>query len=200
MAERMYMPGATAIGVVFSEGVILASERRMSYGTFIMSKSAKKLFKITDKIGLACAGLISDMQILVKEATYFANMYKFENNREIATRALSKLLSNLLFSNRMFPLITQTLVGGFDMDKPGVYVLDPVGSVIQDDYAAVGTGAEISLGILEASYKPNMSYEESKEMVIKALKAAVERDSGSGNGFDIMAITKKGIIEEFIPA
>jgi len=194
------MPGATAIGVVFSEGVILASERRMSYGTFVMSKSARKLLKITEKIGLACAGLMSDMQVLVKEATYFANMFKYEKNRDMTPHALSKLLSNLLFANRMFPLITQTLVGGLDGEKPGVYVLDPVGSVIQDEYAAVGTGAEISLGVLEASYKPNMSYEESKELVIKALKAAVERDSGSGNGFDVMAITKKGIKEEFIPA
>jgi len=196
----MYMPGATAIGIVFSGGVILASERRMSYGTFVMSKSAKKLFKITEKIGVACAGIMSDMQLLAKEATYYANMFRFDNNRDITAHALAKLLSNLLFSNRMFPLITQTLVGGYDVDKPGVYVLDPVGSVIQDDYAAVGTGAELCLGVLEASFKQNMEYEQSKELVLKALRAAVERDSGSGNGFDIMAITAKGIAEEFIPA
>jgi proteasome beta subunit len=194
------MPGATAIGVVFSGGVILASERRLSYGTFIMSKSAKKIFKITDKIGVACAGIISDMQSLAREAMYFANTFRFDFNRDMPAHALAKLLSNMLFSNRMFPLITQTLVGGFDVDKPGVYVLDPVGSVIQDDYAAVGTGAEISLGVLEASYEPNMSYDGSKELVMKALRAAVQRDSGSGDGFDILAITKKGVTEEFIPA
>ena len=196
----MYIPGATAIGIVFSGGVILASERRMSYGTFVMSKSAKKIFKITEKIGVACAGIMSDMQLLAKEATYYANMFRFDNNRDITAHALAKLLSNLLFSNRMFPLITQTLVGGYDADKPGVYVLDPVGSVIQDDYAAVGTGAEMCLGVLEATFKQNMGYEPTKELVLKALRAAVERDSGSGNGFDIMAITAKGIAEEFIPA
>jgi len=200
LAERMYMPGATAIGLVFTEGVILASERRMSYGTFVMSKTAKKLFKITDKIGVACAGIMSDMQLLAREASYYANIFRFNNNRDITAHALAKLLSNLLFSSRMFPLLAQTLVGGYDVDKPGVYVLDPVGSVIQDEYAAVGTGAEICLGVLEASFKPNMDYEQSKDLVMKALRAAVERDSGSGNGFDIMAITKKGLVEEFIPA
>lgn len=196
----MYMPGATVIGLVFSEGVILASDRRMSYGTFVMSKSAKKLFKITENIGVACAGLMSDMQLLAKEATYYANMFRFDNNRAMTAHALAKLLSNLLFSNRMFPLLAQTLVGGYDVGKPGVYVLDPVGSVIQDDYAAVGTSAEVCLGVLEAYFKPKMSYEQTKELLLKALRAGVERDSGSGNGFDIMAITEKGISEEFIPA
>jgi proteasome beta subunit len=53
-----WMPGATTIGAVFHDGVILASEKRVAYGYLIVSKGAKKVFKITDQIGAACAGQI----------------------------------------------------------------------------------------------------------------------------------------------
>ena len=61
------MPGATTIGAIFKDGVILASEKRVTYGNFIMSRGGKKVFKVTDQIGVACAGLVGDMQILAKE-------------------------------------------------------------------------------------------------------------------------------------
>ena len=64
MGEDIYMPGATTGGLVCKEGAILGSERRYAYGTFVMSKVAKKVFKITDNIGIGCAGIIGDMQVL----------------------------------------------------------------------------------------------------------------------------------------
>src|SRR6267143_2325408 len=54
MSREPYVPGATTIGMVCKDGVLLASERRYAYGSFVMSKSAKKVFPITDKIGAAC--------------------------------------------------------------------------------------------------------------------------------------------------
>jgi 20S proteasome alpha/beta subunit len=62
-----WMPGATTVGVVFKDGVLLAAEKRVTYGYFVMSKGGKKVFKVTDRIGVACAGLVGDMQILAKE-------------------------------------------------------------------------------------------------------------------------------------
>lgn len=196
----MYLPGATALGLVFSDGILLASDRRVSWGTFVMSKSGRKVYRITGRIGVASAGMVGDMQILVKEAIYYANTFRLENNREITAHALAKLLSNILFANRLYPLITQTVVGGFDLEKPMVYVLDPVGSVVEDEYAAVGTGAEVALGVLESVHEKNMPLEKAREVVVRALKAAGERDSATGNGFDLLIITKEGVKEEFIPA
>ena len=105
-----YVLGATTIGVVCEGGVILASEKRVSYGYFIMSRGGKKVFKITDRIGAACAGLISDMQILVRELNAYANLYRMDYGRPISVRSAAKVLSNLLFGRRLFPLITQTIV------------------------------------------------------------------------------------------
>lgn len=191
-----YIPGATTIGVVYRDGVILASERRVSYGYFVMSKTAKKVFKITDTIGAAFAGLVSDMQVLSKEAAAYANIYTYEKDRPITVRATAKMMGNLLFQRRMLPYITQTIVAGIDEDGPSLYVLDLLGSVMQDKYAVVGSGTEIAIGVLEEEYKDNMSLDEARELVARAVKAALARDSASGDGVDLLVITKTGIEEE----
>jgi proteasome beta subunit len=193
-----YIPGATTVGLVYRDGVLLASERRVSYGYFVMSKSARKVFKITDFIGAACAGLVSDMQVLAKEAAAYANIYTYEKDRPISVRATAKLMGNLLFQRRLIPYITQTIVGGIDDDGPSLYVLDLLGSVIPDKYASVGSGTEIAMGVLEDEYKENLSLEEAKELVKRAVKAALARDAASGGSVDLLAITKTGTKEETV--
>jgi proteasome beta subunit len=192
----MFIPGATTIGVTFKDGVILASEKRVSYGYLVVSKTGKKVFKITDLIGAACAGLVSDMQVLIREVEAYVNLFTFDAGRPISVRSTAKLMSNLLFNRRLGPLITQTIVGGIDDEGPSLYSLDPLGSVLPDKYTVVGSGTEIAIGVIEDGYKENMSAQEAKELVVKAMKSAISRDIMSGDGTDFLIITKDGIQEE----
>ena len=197
-AGYLWVPGATTVGVVCQNGVILASEKRVSYGYLIVSKGGKKVFKITDNIGAACAGLVSDMQILVREVEAYANLFNLDVGRTISVRSAAKLMSNLLFNRRLAPLITQTIVGGMDEEGPSLYVLDVLGSVIPDKYAVVGSGTEIAVGVLEEGYKEDMTTEEAKNLVTRAIKSAVSRDIMSGDGIDFLLLTKDGTAEESI--
>ena len=197
-AGYLWIPGATTVGVVCQNGVILASEKRVSYGYLIVSKGGKKVFKITDHIGAACAGLVSDMQILVREVEAYANLFNLDVGRTISVRSAAKLMSNLLFNRRLAPLITQTIVGGMDEEGSSLYVLDVLGSVIPDKYAVVGSGTEIAVGVLEEGYKEDMSTEEAKNLVTRAIKSAVSRDIMSGDGIDFLLLTKDGTTEESI--
>jgi len=193
-----WMPGATTVGVVFSDGVILAAEKRVTYGYFIMSKGGKKVFKITDRIGAACAGLVGDMQILAKEIEAQANLYSMDTSRQISVRSAAKLMATVLFNRRYAPLITQTIVGGLDEEGPSLFVLDVLGSLIPDKYAAVGTGTELAIGVIEEGYKENMNAQEAKDLVTRSIKSAVSRDSMSGDGIDFLIITKEGIAEDSV--
>jgi len=195
---RFYIPGATTIGLVFSDGVILASEKRVTYGSMIMSKTVKKVFRIADQVGAACAGLVSDMQILSREVEAQAKLFAFEAKRPMPVKAAAKVMSNVLFNRRMLPLITQTIVGGMDDDVPALYVLDVLGSLLPDTYAAVGSGAQIATGVLEEGYKDNMSQQDARALVLRAIKSAIRRDAMSGDGVDFLIITKEGIKEENI--
>ncbi|MFQ6074159.1 MAG: archaeal proteasome endopeptidase complex subunit beta [Candidatus Bathyarchaeia archaeon] len=194
----LFVPGATTIGLVCSDGVILASEKRVSYGYMVMSRVGKKVFRLADHIGAACAGLVSDMQILVREVEAYANLFRMDTGRQMPVRSAAKVMSNMLFSRRLFPLITQTIVGGMDDEGPSLYVLDVLGSVIPDKFAAVGSGAEIALGVLEQGYKDGIGTTEAKDLVIRAIKSAISRDVMSGDGADILVVTKEGMQEESI--
>ena len=196
--QYLWVPGATTVGVVCPEGAILASEKRVSYGYLVVSKGGKKVFKITDRIGAACAGLVSDMQILVREVEAYANLYSLDVGRPISVRSAAKLMSNLLFSRRLAPLITQTIVGGMDDKGTSLYVLDILGSVIPDKYAVVGSGTQIAMGVLEEGYREGLTIEESKHLVVRAVKSAISRDVMSGDGIDFLLITKDGTREESI--
>ncbi len=194
----MYIPGATTVGVVFADGVILASEKRVSYGYMVMSRVGKKVFRLADHIGAACAGLVSDMQVLVREVGAYANLFRMDTGRPMPVKSAAKVMSNLLFGRRLVPLITQTIVGGMDDEGPSLYVLDVLGSVIPDKYAAVGSGAEIAVGVLEQEYKDGIGTAEAKDLAIRAVKSAISRDVMSGDGVDLLVITKEGMQEESI--
>ncbi len=183
------MPGATAVGITYHEGVVFASERRIAYGNFLVSKSTKKTFQITPKVGAACAGLVADMQILSLQISALAKIRKMEIKREIPPNTIAKMMSNMMYERRFFPLLTQVIVGGI-IEKPAIYTLDPLGSVLPDEYAAVGTGAEMALGVLDPQFKANMAEQEAKELAIKSIRSASLRDSFSGDGIDILVIDK----------
>jgi proteasome beta subunit len=190
-----FLPGATAVGISYDKGVILSAEKRVSYGNFVVNKNTKKTFPVTNQVGAACAGMIADMQVLVRQVAALAKIRKLETRRNVAPNSIAKLMSVIMFERRFFPLLTQVIVGGLET-KPEIYTLDPLGSVLPDEYAAVGTGAEMALGIIDAEYKPNMSEEKAREMAIKAIRSSILRDSSSGDGIDLLIITRSGPREE----
>jgi proteasome beta subunit len=103
-----------------------------------------------------------------------------------------------MFERRFFPLLTQVVVGGIQ-ERPQIYTLDPLGSVLPDDYAAVGSGAEMALGVMDAEYTQGMSEDNARNLVIKAIKSSIQRDSSSGDGIDLLTITKSDLREDLLP-
>jgi len=190
-----FMPGATAVGITFSDGVILAAEKRVAYGNFVINKHTRKIFSVTESVGAACAGMIADMQVLVRQVEALAKIRKLETRRNIAPNSIAKLMSVIMFERRFFPLLTQVIVGGVNT-KSQIYTLDPLGSVLPDDYAAVGTGAEMALGVIDSEYKSSLTAEQSKELALKAIRSSIQRDSASGDGIDLLVITKGGQAQE----
>jgi proteasome beta subunit len=193
--NEAFIPGATVVGVTYKEGLVLGAERRVTLGGFIVSKTAKKTFQITDTVGAACAGMIADMQILTKELKSYVRLRELELRRPLPANSIAKLLSVMMFERRFAPMITQVMIGGVDA-KPSIWVLDPLGSLIPDDYAAVGSGAELAIGLIENGYSENMSEADAKNLAVRAIRSAIKRDVSSGDGVDLLFASKSGIREE----
>jgi len=193
----VYLPGATAVGIIFKDGVVLGADKRFAYGNFILSRSSKKVFLINNSVGAACAGMISDMQTLIKRVSAETKLRELEIRRSVPPNSVAKFMSAVMFSERLYPLLTQVIVGGID-GTPSVYVLDPLGSIIPDEYAAVGSGTEIAIGIIESEYKKDMDEDSAVKLAIKSLKSAMQRDAASGDGIDLLIIKSNETKQEEI--
>jgi len=189
------LPGTT-VGVKVDDGVVLAAEKRVAYGYYLMSKSGKKVYRVLDRIGIASAGLIADMQTLARILEAEMRLYELDTEHKPSVWTAAKVLSYILYERRLFPYYAEIIVGGIDETGPHLYSLDPIGAVLEENYVAAGTGAQLAISILESEYRSNMSVEETEKLVLKSLEAAMKRDAVSGDGIDMVVITKSGSQEK----
>jgi len=183
--------GTTTIGIVCKDGVVLAAEKRATMGTFIAHKDTKKLFKIDEHLGLTIAGLVGDAQLLARYLKAEVELYKLKRNAPITVEGAATLMANILNGNRFFPYYVGLLIGGVDYRGGHVFSLDAVGGCIEDKFVSVGSGSPYAYGILEEHYHEEISTAEAVDLAIKALSAAMKRDSASGDGMSIAVITQK---------
>ncbi len=190
--QDMIKKGTTTVGLICGGGVVLASEKRATMGSFIASKAAKKIYLVDDRIGMTTAGIVGDAQTLVRAMSVEARLYKIRRQESLSVKALTTLLSNVLNGNRMFPFIVQLLVGGIDRNGAHIYSVDPYGgNTDEKEIAATGSGSPIAYGVLEDQYSKEMTIDEGVALAIHALHAAMRRDSASGEGMEVMVITKE---------
>jgi len=194
-SNQLVLKGTTTVGVVCSDGVILSSDTRVTMGTFIAHKKGKKIYKIDDHIAITISGSVADAQQVVDILTANARLYKMNIGRPIPIKAASRLVANILFSSRYAPLIAQILIGGVDDTGSHVFSLDPLGSLTEEKCVATGSGSPVAYGVLEDKYREGVSTKKLLPIVVHAVKAAMKRNTASGDSFDVSLIDKEGYRE-----
>ena len=188
---RRVETGTTTIGVVCRDGVILASDTRATAGHLVAHKKAKKIHKIDDHLAMTIAGGLADAQWTVEILRANSRLYRLEVGRPMPVRSAAVLLANLLFRQRLFPLLTQLLVGGHDDTGFHVYCLDPFGSLTEEECVATGSGSFIAYGVLEPAYSREKSVKDLLPVVVRAVSSAMKRDVATGDSFDVAVITRE---------
>ncbi len=194
---RALVTGTTTVGLAVRDGVVLATDRRVTAGYYIAHKRGKKIWKIDDHVAATMSGAVADVQKLLDGLTRFAQLYKIDAGRPVSIRALASYASLILFSSRPFIYIVHLIIGGYDQEEGSVlYVLDWFGSVIKEtQFAATGSGSSVAFGVLEDGYRPDLSIEDAINLAVRAVRTAIMRDPGSGNGIDVMAMTRDRCVE-----
>ena len=187
--------GATAVGIKTKESVVLAAEKRVAYGGFVMSRAGRKVFQIKGRYGVAFAGLFADIQTLKRLLSVEIHGYEIENNRPISVHSAARLLSVILYRYKSLPFLSEVIIGGIDSEGAHLYVMDALGSLIEDDFAAIGTGAPVAIGIIENRYKKDLNPSYAEKLAVEAIKAAIRRDAVSGDGVDVIVLTPSGAKE-----
>jgi len=187
--------GTTTLGLVFKDGIVAAAEHRATMGTLIAHKVAKKIFKIDEHMLLTTAGLVGDAQLLARFLRVEAELYKLEREGPMPVRGAATLMANILNQRKFYPYYVQLIIAGVDNTGPHIFSLDAAGGAIEDIYTTTGSGSPYVFGVLEDNYRKDMTEEEAIDLAIRAMTAAMKRDAASGDGMDIVVITKKGYRE-----
>lgn len=189
MTDKNTFEGTTTVGITCTDGVVFASERRASMGNLVAHKVAEKIFKIDNHIAATIAGSVADAQSLMKIISAETALYRLRNGKDISLEAAAAVSSNILHSS---PAYVQTLIGGVDDTGASIYSLDAAGGMIKDTFISTGSGSTFAYGVLEDRFHEDITVEEAKELALRAIKAATERDTYSGNGFLVAQVTKDG--------
>ncbi len=192
--EEIKKTGTTTVGLLCKDAVVLAAERKATMGSMVANKAVKKILQLDDKLAMTIAGVVGDAQALERYIKAEIKLYKLNEERAITVKAVANLITNMLYWRRFYPYFVQLVVGGYDTE-PRLYSFDPSGSMLEEkEYFSTGSGSPFALGVLEDNFKPNMDIESAKKLVLRAVKAAVERDVFSGGAdIDIVVIDSKGI-------
>jgi proteasome beta subunit len=194
MADNELKTGTTTIGIVYKDGVVMATEHRATMGNIIAHKDVQKLFKIDDNLGLTVAGLVGDAQLLARYIKAEVELYKLKKGSPMTVNAAATLLSNIMRGGggSYGYYYVGLIMGGLDAKGGHVFALDAAGGSIRDEYASIGSGSVFAYGVLEDHYQVGMSEDEAIDLAIRALNAAMRRDSASGDGYDVCTINKEG--------
>lgn len=189
--------GTTTVGIVCKDGVVMAAEKKSTMGYLVASKESEKIYEVDEAIGLTIAGAAGDAQALVRYIRAELKLFKIQNQRPLTVKGAATLLSNILQGGRWsyVPYMVQLILGGVDAKGPVIYPMDALGAYDEErKFFSTGSGSPYALGVLEDTYKPNITTDEAAKLAVRAIKAAIERDIGSGGkGIDIMIIKSDGI-------
>ncbi|MFP3132482.1 MAG: hypothetical protein RXQ77_04060 [Candidatus Nanopusillus sp.] len=189
--------GTTIVAIKFKNGVLIASDRQTTAGMMVYHNKTQKLHQITDNILMGAAGLVGDIQALVKILQSNLKLKYLRSKNEPTAEEAANFLSTLMNYYKWFPFFSEVIIVGKDNDDYNIYSIDEAGGLEKfDNFTSTGSGMVFALGVLETEYKENMSEEEAKELAKKAILAAIKRDLGSGYGIEIWTLTKEGLKKE----
>jgi len=194
LSTAMYH-GTTTVGLVCSDGVVLATDTRVTAGGFIAHKRGKKLLKIDDNIAMTISGGVADAMNVVDTLKYYTNIYRIERNRQMPVKSAAQIVSNILFSSRLYPYIADVLVGGLDTKGGSIYNVDIFGSIARETMIATGSGSPVAYGVLEAEFKEGQPAAKTYPLAAKAIIAATRRNVFTGDHFDVAVLDRNGFKE-----
>ncbi len=196
--EEQLKTGTTTVGIKCRDGIVLAADKRATAGTMIVDKRAEKVHVISDDFAVTIAGGVSDAQLLIKLFRAELKLKEVRTDKRPSAKEAANLLGGLLYSNirkmSMLPGIAHFLLGAKDGTGTHLYDLFPDGSVTNvPDFISSGSGSVFAYGVLETQYDQNMSTADGIKLAVKSINTALQRDSASGNGIDVVVVTDKEI-------
>jgi len=174
-AKEAVKKGATSLGIVYEDGVILGATRNTPK---LQVRNPEKVFKIDDHIGIATSGLVADGRTLVEEAREEAQKNLMTYDEAIDPSILAKFVADRCQQFTQYggvrPYGLATISGGIKDGEATIYQTDPSGTLNQWQAIAIGKNGKEAQEHLEENWEEDLSEEEAIELAVEALNQGEE--------------------------
>lgn len=201
LKKNILSSGTSLVGIVCKGGIVMAGDRKTTVGgQIVMNKNTDKIILINEYLITSGTGVSSDIDMLQKLVKAQLRIKELRDKKRPTVKEAANLIAAINYKNIRQPMMIQfiagLMVGGVNENgSTELYSIEPAGSVmkIEDFDANFSSGMPYILGLLEKSYRKDLTIEEGVELAIESIRAASERDTASGCGVDVFTITKDGI-------
>jgi len=184
--------GTTIAGIIFKDGVVLGSDTRATEGPIVADKNCLKIHFIAPNIYCGGAGTAADTENCTGLISSKLALLRLGTGKESRVVTATTMLKRHLFKYQGH-VSAALVLGGVDVTGPHLYTIYPHGSTDKLPYVTMGSGSLAAMGVFESGYKDDMTEEEAKALVHKAISAGVFNDLGSGSNVDLCVIKKNEV-------
>ena len=147
----------TCLGILASDGIVLASERRVTSGLLAPSKTSEKTYKLSNRIVCTVAGLTADANILIDQARLRAGRYEYQYSEPVPVENLVEHVCNYKQAYTQYgglrPFGVAFLFAGYD-ERHGfqLYQSDPSGNYSGWKATVIGSNNQAGKSLLNTEY------------------------------------------------
>lgn len=188
-AKEAVRKGATSIGLVTDDGVVLIAHKNILEPLAIPS-TIQKIFRVNSYIGATYSGLVADglhVVNMIRGKTQTHRMiYNETESVETIAREISEEMQMATQYGGIRPYAISLLMGGIDKG-PKLFEIEPGASYLGYKADAIGSGKKVAEEMLVKGYKENMSTDTAIGLGVSIIKKINEGKLNSDN-LDISTI------------
>jgi proteasome beta subunit len=178
--------GTTIVAADFTDGVIMAGDRRSTAGNLIAQRDIEKVFRSDDFSCVGIAGVAGVGLELVRLFQLELEHYEKLEGRTLSLDGKANRLAAFVRGNlggALQGLVVVPLFAGFDEEtgKGRIFSYDVVGGRYEErKYHAIGSGSVFARGSLKKLYTDDMAEDAAITACMHALYDAADDDSATG--------------------
>lgn len=186
----------TAIGILASDGIVLAAEKKLNSKLLEPTKSSEKMYMVDEHIAVAVAGITADANILINQARLHAQRYKFAFQEP---QPVEQLVQSLCDEKQAYtqygglrPFGVSMLYAGWDKTYGyQLYMSDPSGNYNGWKATCIGANNQSATSLMKQEYKEEViPLPQALSLAIKVLTKTCDATTLTPDKFDLATLTK----------
>ncbi|OQR76018.1 proteasome subunit alpha type-4-like [Tropilaelaps mercedesae] len=186
----------TCLGILATDGIVLAGERRNTNKLLDEVFTAEKIYKLHDDMACSVAGITSDANVLTNELRLIAQRYLIQYGESIPCERLVSWICDLKQAYTQYggkrPFGVSLLYMGWDKHYGyQLYQSDPSGNYSGWKATCIGNNSSAAMSVLKQEYKENeTNLEQALALAVKVLAKTLDMTKLTSDKLEIATLRR----------